>query len=387
MARNPQEITGEDLTRRLALYYAALFVTLGVQLPFLPIWLAAKGLEPQAIGIVLALPMLVRLFAVPMASRAADRHDALKLVIVAAAAGVLAGFGALGLATGTLAIAAFYAVASAAYAPLFTLGDVYALRGLEPHRRAYGPVRLWGSAAFIVASLGAGALLDVIAAGDLIWLIVAAAGLLLVAAWTLAPLVPHPRDANATRPSAWVLLRNPAFLAVAATASLVQASHALYYGFSTIDWQAAGIGGTTIGALWALGVLAEIVLFAYSARLPAAFGPGIFLSIGAGGAVVRWSAMVLGPPIALLPLLQCLHGLSFGATHLGALALVARAAPPGLAATSQGIVSIASGIAMAAATVLSGMLYASFGGATYAAMALIAGAGTVAALVAEKLTR
>jgi PPP family 3-phenylpropionic acid transporter len=97
--------------------------------------------------------------------------------------------------------------------------------------------------------------------------------------------------------------------------------------------------------------------------------------------------MALGPPIALLPLLQCLHGLSFGATHLGALALVARAAPPGLAATSQGIVSIASGIAMAAATVLSGMLYASFGGATYAAMALIAGAGTVAALVAEKLTR
>ena len=114
-----------------------------------------------------------------------------------------------------------------------------------------------------------------------------------------------------------MLLRTPGFLAVAAAASLIQGSHALYYGFTTLDWQAAGFGGGSIGLLWGLGVLAEIALFACSARLPAAFTPAVLILIGATGAVIRWLAMGFGPPDALLPLLQCLHGLSFGATALG----------------------------------------------------------------------
>ena len=81
--------------------------------------------------------------------------------------------------------------------------------------------------------------------------------------------------------------------------------------------------------LWALGVLAEIVLFALSARLPAAFTPSVLILIGGAGALVRWIAMALDPPGALLPFLQCLHGLSFGATHLGTLAFIGRAAPAG----------------------------------------------------------
>ena len=182
-----------------------------------------------------------------------------------------------------------------------------------------------------------------------------------------------------------MLLRDPAFIAVAAAASLIQGSHALYYGFSTIDWQAAGFGGGTIGVLWALGVLAEIVLFALSARLPAAFRPSVLILIGGAGALVRWTAMALDPPGALLPLLQCLHGLSFGATHLGTLAFIARAAPAGLAATAQGYLAVSIGLVMAAATGLSGLLYGRFGAAAYGAMALIAAAGVAAALVAHRM--
>ena len=50
-------------------------------------------------------------------------------------------------------------------------------------------------------------------------------------------------------------LRQPAFLAIAAAGSLIQASHAVYYGFATLDWSAKGFGGATIGVLWALGVV------------------------------------------------------------------------------------------------------------------------------------
>jgi PPP family 3-phenylpropionic acid transporter len=270
--------------------------------------------------------------------------------------------------------------------PLYTLIDVYALRGLAPRRQAYGPVRLWGSAAFIVASLGAGFLLDAIPPGHLIWLIVLAVGLCAAVACALPPLEARPAAETRATVTVRSLLRLPGFVAVAAASSLIQASHALYYGFATIDWQAAGMGGGTIGALWALGVLAEIVLFAASARLPGWCGPSALLLIGAAGAVVRWGAMALAPPAALLPLLQCLHALTFGATHLGTLAYIARAAPAGLAATAQGTFAVGHGVLMAGATALSGLLYGWFGGVAYGAMAAIAAAGLAAAVLAQRQT-
>ena len=108
---------------------------------------------------------------------------------------------------------------------------------------------------------------------------------------------------------------------------------------------------------------------------------------GAVGALVRWIAMGLSPPAALLPLLQCLHGLSFGATHLGALSFVVRVAPEGLGATAQGYLSVALGVAMAGATALSGLLYEYYGTAAYGVMAIGAFIGAATAVAAHRLWR
>jgi PPP family 3-phenylpropionic acid transporter len=377
---------GAAFAWRLALLYAAVFAALGVQLPFLPLWLAGRGLDAGAIGVVLALPMIVRVFAIPIAARSADRHDALRLAIVIAAAMAVLGYGALALAQGALAIAIVFALASAAYTPIMPLADSYALRGLGGLGQAYGPVRLWGSAAFIAGSFAAGILIDIISARDLIWLLVAAMAVAAAAAFALAPLAPRRRRGRAeTPPSARTLLRDHGFLAALAAASLIQASHAVYYGFSALAWRAAGLDGAVIGALWALAVVAEIVLFAVSGRLPLA--PTTLLIAGAAGAVVRWGAMAFDPPPALLPVLQCLHALSFGATHLGALGCVARAAPAELGTTAQGHLAVALGLVMAAAMGVSGALYARSEGLAYAAMALTAAIGGVFALVAHRLAR
>jgi PPP family 3-phenylpropionic acid transporter len=85
--------------------------------------------------------------------------------------------------------------------------------------------------------------------------------------------------------------------------------------------------------------------------------------------------------------LQCLHALSFGATHLGAVAVVARRAPAELAATAQGYFAVALGLVMAAALGVSGVLYAHWGGFAYAAMALVAAAGALFAALAHRLGR
>jgi PPP family 3-phenylpropionic acid transporter len=95
--------------------------------------------------------------------------------------------------------------------------------------------------------------------------------------------------------------------------------------------------------------------------------------------------MALDPPGVLLPALQCLHAFSFGATHLGALGFVARAAPAQFGATAQGYLAVALGLVMAAATGVSGVLYATSVDLAYAAMALAAALGGAFAVAAHRL--
>ena len=371
---------------RTAALYAAIFGVSGIQAPFFPLWLKAKGLDAEMIGVVLSVPMVVRVFIVPVIAQQADRRDSLRTLIVALFCATVVGYALVGLANGPVMILIAFTLASLAYTPILPMAETYALRGLAAIGRAYGPVRLWGSLAFILGSFIAGFAADIIAARDLIWLIVAAYALSAVAAISLAELPPAPQRApeQALRKG---LLRDGVFLAVLASAGLTQASHAVYYSFSAVAWSAAGLDGKAIAALWGLGVIAEILLFALSARLPSSLGPLALLLIGAAGGVVRWTAMALDPAAAALPWLQLLHGLSFGATHLGALTFVARYAPHGQSATAQGYLAIALGLTMAAMTGVSGLLYAAFGTFAYAAMALAAVAGGACALIAQRLRR
>ena len=374
-------------TGRLALLYAGLFGSIGVQLPFLPVWLAAKGLDERSIGMVLAIATAARVATVPFGTRAADRFGNLKGAIVIAAGLCALALTALGL-SGTLPVIALcLALAACTSGVALPVTEAYALRGLAARGRSYGPVRLWGSAAFIGGAMATGLLLDWIAAVHLIWILVGSYWLTLVAATLLQPVdVP---GAPAARSGGGVaqLLRQPALLAVIVASGCVQASHALFYAFGTLQWSAAGLSGPSIATLWSLSVLAEIVLFALSSRFPPWLGPAALLGLGAAGAVVRWGAMALDPGLALLPALQALHALSFGATHLGAVQFVARAAPAHLAATAQGMLATANGTLMAAAMAASGMLNAAFGVAGYAAMAMLALAGGGAAALAWRAGR
>lgn len=366
---------------RLGLFFAAYFVLIGVYTPFFPVWLAAKGLDAREIGLVLAAPMMVRFFVVPVVTRLADRGNALRPALILCAFATLLGYVAISLSSGFAAILISVSLMAVPYSPTMALGDAYALRGLKD-RHAYGPVRMWGSISFIVASIGAGYLFDVMAAKDLILLIVGAVFATALASLALPALPPHAQEGE-TDISATHLLRQRGFVAILLAASLIQGSHSLYYGFSTISWKAAGIDGVSIGFLWSCGVAAEIVLFALSGRLPPAIGPLTLMAIGAAAATIRWIAMAFDPPGWILPALQAMHGLSFGATHLGTIGYLANAAPKNLGATAQGYLYVVMSVVLAVMLGLSGFLYGGFGEAGYLAMALAALAGGCCVLAAR----
>ena len=372
----------DDFGLRLAVFYGCLFSIMGLQLPFFPLWLKARGLDPQAIGIVLAVPIVVRIFSVPVINRAIDRSGNIRGGLIAAAFASAFGFAVVGISYGFVAIVLAFGLAALLASPIMSLSDTYALKGLNARKRAYGPIRLWGSAAFVATNIGGGLLLAVIAVDDLIWLVAAGFVLLGAAALWLHSLELRPVAGAEPKTPKGHLWQSPQFLAIAAAAGLIQASHAIYYGFSAVDWTAKGIGSMTVGALWGLGVAVEIALFAISGRLR--LSPIAFVAIGAAGAVVRWTAMAFDPSLPMLALIQCLHGVSFGATHLGAIQFVARVSGDKQAAAAQGDFSTILAIASAGAAAASGLLYNSFGDLGYVVMAAMAAMGGLCLIPAAR---
>ena len=217
-----------------------------------------------------------------------------------------------------------YAITACVWTPMVPLTDAYALRGVARYGLNYGPLRLWGSAAFVVGALICGLLVDVIAARHLIWVIAATAGVGALVSLGLKPL-DNPKAAPATPHRAGALLRDPGFLAIIFAAALIQGSHAAYYTFASITWQGAGLGGLTIAGLWVLGVLAEIVVFALSPRFT--FSPAVLVVIGGLAGVARWVITAQEPSVAVLAGVQLAHGLTYGITQVGTMGLLVRHVP------------------------------------------------------------
>ena len=117
MAGAPQFST-DRFAFKLGLFYAAYFFFGGVQLPFFPLWLEARGLDARDIGLIIAVPALVRIIVTPIVTHQADRHQALKATLVIGSLVGLTGMTATGLVDRPIAILLAFAVAMAALSPM-----------------------------------------------------------------------------------------------------------------------------------------------------------------------------------------------------------------------------------------------------------------------------
>ncbi|MCP3477166.1 MFS transporter [Bradyrhizobium sp. CCGUVB1N3] len=371
----PIEATqGRRFAVYLALFYSVSFAVLGTHLPFFTVWLKAVGIEPAWIGIISAVPAVTRFTTLPFVAGLAERRQALRAALILTAFASAIGFALVGTQHQPLPVLLLYIVTCCFWTPLLPLTDAYALRGVARYKLDYGPLRLWGSVAFIAGALACGLLVDVIAARELIWIIVALAALTAFTGLSLQPL-DETRRKSAAAHGGKRLLRDASFLAIIASAALIQSSHTAYYTFASINWQAHGLGGLTIAGLWALGVFAEIIVFAVSPRL--SLHPSLLVVIGGLSAVARWSITAQDPPLALLAIVQLGHGLSFGLTQVGVMNLLVRHVPAHQMARGQGYYAATSGLLSSTTSIISGAIYARYGEALYYLMAAMAGTGAM----------
>ncbi len=405
---------------RLAAFYGALFTVYGVHLPYLPVWLDVRGLSAEQIAAITAAPYFLRVFITPTVAMWADgtgRHRTLINALAWLALLLAVLFAQMQSFWAIFLLAVPFAIALSTTVPLT---ETIAVAGVRAHGLDYGRMRLWGSITFVAAGFVGGWLIDHAGAGAVIGCILAGMLATVGCAWLLPEQIranprsstPHlakgesstrrgeggipTADAQGSPPDllhkggkkrsglseARKLVASPVFLAFLVAAGAAQGAHGMFYTFGALAWHGQGISNAWVGTLWAIAIVGEVALFAYSGDVVRRWGPVTLLLAATAASVARWALMSLSPPLAALFPLQTLHTLTYGASHLAAMHFIARAVPEGAQGTAQALyATVASGLLMGGATLLSGWLYAWVGGHAYLAMAALAAVGLAGALV------
>lgn len=351
---------------RLAACYFAFFAHAGAYVSYFALYLAGRGMTAAEIALAVAMPQVARIVAPALWGWLADAWDvryggARRAIIVFSAFVMLAGFIVLPFLEHAGAIALMLLVMSLFSAGAYPLIEAITFSVLEGCTGQYGPIRLWGSIGFILAVLGTGAWLDSAGASILTGILIGLA----VATCAVSFALPAGAAARTqhTGERLGAVLRRPAVLAFFGACFCMTAAHGTMYVFYSIYLEDAGYSKTLIGALWAVGVVAEVVLFLRLPRVMRRFSLRALLLASFACAVLRFPAIGWGvDSLLLLAAAQLLHAATFGVFHAACVAAVHRLFPGALAARGQALYSsIAYGLGGAAGSLIAGWTWTAFG--------------------------
>lgn len=363
--------TSRSVFAKLSANYTSIYVYLGIMTPFWAIWLKFKGLSPSEIGIVIAIPYLIKLIVAPLISQAADKREEYRRPLILCV-------------SSSVIFTAFYFIAEEFWQLLLVtilvnltlpavvpLMETIAVSQSSKHNLLYGRIRSFGSASFILAAVALGWLLK--SSDTSIILPFVFIGLLMVLLTAL--ILPRGNkkakedEPQTTNSPIKDLFRNRDFIWFLVTVGLLQASHGVYYSMGSIYWLEGGYGENIIGLLWGIGVIAEILFFVFCGNVIRKYPISlVFAVIGALGAL-RWLVFSLTMSLPIIFVIQILHGFTFGASHLVAIQYLSRNVEKEYAGTAQSLYSsLPLGLVMGLSTYVGGIIYEYHAGGAYLAM-------------------
>lgn len=250
--------------------------------------------------------------------------------------------------------------------------EVITLHSLGERRERYSRVRLWGSLGFVASVVLLGVVFDHISIAylpDFLLVIIIFIGLCSLFNFKQP-------DHSIHRVSGGFLssLKSPLVISFLVINFLLQLSHGPYYTFYSIYMEDLGYDRSVIGILWAIGVVAEVLLFIVMHRLLHKFTLRRIILVSLLLTTIRWVLVgTLSDVLFFVVLAQCFHAASFGAMHAVAIQFVHEYFPACSQGQGQAIYSSVSfGAGGALGAILSGVVVDGYGSGVAFNMAAVA---------------
>ena len=364
---------------RLSAFYFFYFAMLGATAPFLPLYFQHLGFAPARIGELVAIPMLMRCLAPNLWGWLGDRSGQRLRIVRFGALCTLLSFALIFVDQSYAWLALVMALHAFFWHAVLPQFEVITLAHLREQSARYSQVRLWGSIGFIVAVIGLGELFERFSPGLFpVMVVLILAGILLGSLW-VPNAVPQARAGQGGEGGFLAQLLRPGVPAFFLCVALMQLSHGPYYTFLTLHLERLGYERGFIGQMWALGVVAEIVLFLFMARILTRFSVRWVLAASFLLAALRWLLLGnLADHLGVLLFAQLLHAATFGSFHAAAIHFVQRSFGPNQQGQGQALYAALAGTGGALGALYAGYSWESLGAAwTFAIASLVALAAAI----------
>ncbi|MDE1481096.1 3-phenylpropionate MFS transporter [Xenorhabdus bovienii] len=386
----------------LGLSYFTYFFSFGIFLPFWAVWLKGEGIEPAMIGILLGVGLVARFLGSMFISPTVK--DPSKLITALRLLSLLALLFAIGFAFGSHWAWIFFVMIgfNLFFSPLVPLSDALAGTWQKQFTFDYGKVRVWGSIAFIISSSLTGILmssnginfsisnLELSLSFDRInnWVgsnlfghhhiilafLIFSLSVMLLGMMLKPSIMPAGKikAVNTHTVSFKELLSEKSVWQFLLCVTLLQGAHAGYYSFGSIYWENAGYSSATIGYLWSLGVVTEVIIFTFSKQLFRRWNARNLLLLSAICGVLRWGLMGISTELPVLIIIQLLHCGTFTVCHLAAMRFIGARKENEIIRLQATYSALAMGGGIAVMSVIAGFLYEYMQSGIYWVMALVA---------------
>jgi PPP family 3-phenylpropionic acid transporter len=369
---------------QLALFYFCYFGALGALVPFLGAYLTLRGMDATVIGSALAILMGTKMIAPLLWGWLADRDQQRMIWVRRAALFNLLAFIPIYWADQAWMMIAVFILFSFFWNAPLPLIEAVTLNHLGVHANQYAKVRVWGSLGFILVVSCLGVLINQVGATRLPDVVM----VFFCGVWLSSLFIPdQPYVAKQSTESTVALTSVLAHSSVRFflfSCLMMQLSHGAYYAFYSLHLTSFGYSSSTIGALWAFGVVVEIVIFMRMHVLLERFGAKRILIGCLAIAVGRWGLVAwFGGSLVIQIIAQACHALTFGAFHAAAIYTVHHVFPGSTQGRGQALYNaISFGVGGALGAGLSGLLWTYLGAQSTFLMSAVA---TLIGLMASRL--
>jgi PPP family 3-phenylpropionic acid transporter len=372
---------------RLSSFYVFYFALLGSTAPFMALYFHHLGFDSARIGELVAIPMLMRCVAPNLWGWLGDYTGRRLTIVRLGALCTLLTFSLIFFDKSYAWLAMVMALHAFFWHAVLPQFETITLAHLHGQTSRYSQVRLWGSIGFIIAVVALGRLFDWLSLDIYPYaLVLIMLGIVGASYW-----VPDAEPVAQGRRLAGEgfikqMLRAPV-LGFYACVALMQVSHGPYYTFLTLHLEQLGYDRGAIGMLWAVGVVAEVLMFMAMSRILQRFTVKQVLTASFVLAALRWALLgAFAQYWVWLLFAQVLHAATFGSFHAAAVQFIQRSFGHRQQGQGQALYAALAGTGGALGALYSGYSWNVLGAGWTFAIASVAAAAAAILMIATPMT-